>query len=75
MRKHYPFKEIATCFFMQILLLIATSGYAQVNIVIPADAKILDVTKAPFNADKTGLKDPTAAIQAALVFYKIIICT
>lgn len=48
-----------------------TASFAQQKIrrenhVYPANANLLDVTKAPFNADKTGATDATNAIQAAL---------
>ena len=35
----------------------------------PADAGLIDVTQAPYNADKTGATDAAAAIQQALLDY------
>lgn len=61
-----PFCGRKINFSLLFLLFVSLSALAQDNIVFPADAKILDVTKAPFNADKTGVKDATTAIQAAL---------
>ncbi|NJM14579.1 MAG: hypothetical protein HC896_03615 [Bacteroidales bacterium] len=37
-----------------------------VSITFPADAGIINVTSSPYNADKTGNVDATAAIQAAI---------
>lgn len=36
------------------------------NILFPADAGIINVTSAPYNADNTGVADATAALQAAI---------
>jgi len=61
-----PSRERKINFSFLFIMFIALSAHGQDNIVFPSDAKILDVTKAPFHADKTGLKDATTAIQAAL---------
>lgn len=42
---------------------------AQENIIYPEDAGIIDVTQPPYNADPTGNKDATKAIQQALNDY------
>ncbi len=39
------------------------------NIIFPADAGVIDVTAAPYNADNTGKTDATVAIQTALDDY------
>ena len=47
--------------------IIGFSGSAQVaTINFPANCGVVDVTKAPYNADNTGQTDATAALQAAL---------
>jgi hypothetical protein len=53
-------------FLLFFSLLALHSLQAQKNIVFPADAQILNVTKPPFNADRSGKQDATAAIQKAL---------
>jgi hypothetical protein len=43
------------------------AGYHRGEIAIPSpSSKIFDVTKAPYSADKTGIKDATTAIQNAI---------
>ncbi|MCX6180638.1 MAG: glycosyl hydrolase family 28-related protein [Bacteroidetes bacterium] len=43
------------------------AGYQRGEVDIPAPAgKVFDVTKAPYSADKTGVKDATSAIQNAI---------
>jgi hypothetical protein len=51
-----------------VIALLATLPVIAVaeNIVFPAAANIVDVTQPPYNADKTGVADSTAALQAAL---------
>jgi hypothetical protein len=51
-----------------VLICLSLPGQSA-NIVFPDDAGVLDVTKPPYNADKTGTTDATAAIQAALSAY------
>lgn len=60
--------RLRLCVLLCIALGLVFKGHAQVNptIVFPDSAKVLDVTKPPYNADKTGTTDATAAIQAAL---------
>lgn len=50
-----------------MVVFLCTLGFSQdVEIVFPDDAGIMDVTKAPYNADSTGQNDATAAIQMAI---------
>ncbi|MCX6180647.1 MAG: glycosyl hydrolase family 28-related protein [Bacteroidetes bacterium] len=43
------------------------AGYQRGEVAIPAPSgKVFDVSKAPYNADKTGAADATAAIQKAI---------
>jgi hypothetical protein len=57
-------------FTLFAFLLFCLTGFCQEEqYVFPADAGVLDVTKAPYNADNTGTVDATAAIQAALDAY------
>ncbi|NJM14871.1 MAG: hypothetical protein HC896_05375 [Bacteroidales bacterium] len=56
--------------FTQVLILLIAIhihvSAQDVTIAFPAAANVLDVTKSPYNADKTGNVDATLAIQAAL---------
>jgi hypothetical protein len=48
-----------------------TPGLAQAeNIVFPKGAGVVDVTAAPYNADRTGKQDSTKAIQQAIDTWK-----
>lgn len=66
--KPFSYKHI-----LALTLLALQVGFAKAqdaapveNIVFPADAGIINVTAAPYNADNTGATDATAAIQAAI---------
>ncbi len=54
-------------FAMVALLCGIASSFAQIR--FPADAGVVDVTQAPYNADNSGADDAAAAIQAALDDY------
>jgi len=53
----------AAAFFC--ILLSAAQPNAE-NIVYPANSNVINVTQAPYNADKTGIADATAALQRAV---------
>lgn len=59
--------QLRLCLLVMVLCLVNLVSQAQDNIIYPAGAspRYTDVTKSPYNADKTGTVDATAAIQAA----------
>ncbi len=52
-----------------VMFMCTACAMAEQQYVFPADARIVDVTAEPWNADPTGERDSTAAIQAALDRY------
>ncbi|WP_068607268.1 glycosyl hydrolase family 28-related protein [Paenibacillus swuensis] len=63
--KSYRISLVLCALLVISLLSLAQRVFAE-NIQYPADAGVIDVTKAPYLADPTGAVDATAAIQKAI---------
>lgn len=61
-----PIRMIHTVLICLLACAPAYESRAEVNIVFPDDAGVIDVTRPPYNAKGDGVTDDTAAINAAL---------